>query len=352
MQKRNSLLDYDKGILIFLVTVGHVIQGFLIGGAWSDFYLNKLYMFIYSFHMPAFMMISGFLFYNSYHRRNVKEILKNKFITLFVPIVCWNVVGFLFLYIPKHWREISSIRGLFHAALSYATLWFLISVLINSLMVIVISQLYRKICHAASSRKADIAGLVFLFLCSLVIPFGDKYVFMLPYYIGGYLLAKYKSDFFTGKSKKTELILCVCFLVSVMFFRKEDYVYTTGIYVFRQPQQFLIDIYRWATGALGTVFIITCLKRTYKCRGLSLINQKLEDAGKYTLPIYAIQNLILFDSLKPVGKLYHSLGLPQNEICVDAGCIILGIVLTIVLVFISKLLSKFRVTNVLFCGGR
>ena len=284
MQKRNGLLDYEKGVLIFLVTVGHVIQGFL--GGWSDFYLNRLYMFIYSFHMPAFMMISGFLFYNSYHRRNVKEILKNKFITLFVPIICWNVVGFLFLYIPEHWREISSIRRLFHAALSYATLWFLISVLINSLIIIVISQLYRKIFHAPSSRRADIAGLVFLFLCSLVIPFGDKYVFMLPYYIGGYLSAKYKSDFFTGKSKKTEMVLCVCFLVSVMFFRKEDYVYTTGIYIFRQPKQFLVDIYRWVTGALGTVFIIT-----YSAE--SIRNWKMQENIRYQFMQFKIQSYLI-----------------------------------------------------------
>ncbi len=48
-----------KSILIILVVIGHLIQ-YTID---KDFYINNyFYQLIYSFHMPAFMFISGYLF--------------------------------------------------------------------------------------------------------------------------------------------------------------------------------------------------------------------------------------------------------------------------------------------------
>lgn len=57
--ERNRLLWADalKGVLILLVVLGHSIQN-TIGDAC---YINHLWNIIYSFHMPAFMAISGYL---------------------------------------------------------------------------------------------------------------------------------------------------------------------------------------------------------------------------------------------------------------------------------------------------
>ena len=51
--------DSLKGFLILLVILGHSIQ-YTLGNAC---YFNHLWNIIYSFHMPAFMAISGFLAY-------------------------------------------------------------------------------------------------------------------------------------------------------------------------------------------------------------------------------------------------------------------------------------------------
>lgn len=48
-----------KGILIVLVVLGHAIQNTMKG----DSFNNHLWNYIYSFHMAAFMAISGFLSY-------------------------------------------------------------------------------------------------------------------------------------------------------------------------------------------------------------------------------------------------------------------------------------------------
>ncbi len=55
--KRLIWADGLKGILIVLVVLGHAIQETLKGGCFD----NHLWNYIYSFHMAAFMAVSGFL---------------------------------------------------------------------------------------------------------------------------------------------------------------------------------------------------------------------------------------------------------------------------------------------------
>jgi fucose 4-O-acetylase-like acetyltransferase len=64
--KRIVWLDSLKGLLILLVVLGHSIQASMkaLGLSFLDDYFWNL---IYSFHMPAFIAVSGFLAY----RKNV-----------------------------------------------------------------------------------------------------------------------------------------------------------------------------------------------------------------------------------------------------------------------------------------
>ena len=55
--KRLLWLDSLKGWLILLVVLGHAIQYALMGSC-ED---NHLWNIIYSFHMPAFMAVSGYV---------------------------------------------------------------------------------------------------------------------------------------------------------------------------------------------------------------------------------------------------------------------------------------------------
>lgn len=81
MQKRLFYLDVMKGILIILVILGHSIQDTI-----SDYQNNFLFRFIYSFHMPLFFAISGYLtFKNKYD----KTLLKKRALQLLVPFGVW-----------------------------------------------------------------------------------------------------------------------------------------------------------------------------------------------------------------------------------------------------------------------
>ena len=64
--KRLKWADSLKGVLIVLVVLGHSIQQSLLDGC----YTNHLWNVIYSFHMPAFMAISGYVAYHPNRRGN------------------------------------------------------------------------------------------------------------------------------------------------------------------------------------------------------------------------------------------------------------------------------------------
>ena len=66
-QARIKYWDLLKGIAIFLVVWGHTIQ---YGGSGSIFFDNKAFIFIYSFHMPLFLLISGYFLAKSAGRRS------------------------------------------------------------------------------------------------------------------------------------------------------------------------------------------------------------------------------------------------------------------------------------------
>ena len=55
--KREIWIDSFKGVLILLVVLGHSMQFFLGDKCYDNYWWNL----IYSFHMPAFMAISGYL---------------------------------------------------------------------------------------------------------------------------------------------------------------------------------------------------------------------------------------------------------------------------------------------------
>ncbi len=57
-KQRDKTLDAMKGILIILVVLGHIIVNVY---APDNFAQNLLFRICYSFHMPAFIMVSGYL---------------------------------------------------------------------------------------------------------------------------------------------------------------------------------------------------------------------------------------------------------------------------------------------------
>lgn len=85
MNSRNSTLDYLKVLGIFLVILGHI-------NLENQFLKN----WIYSFHVPLFFIISGFLHHQS---SSFKEFIVKSFKTLIIPYFCFYLI-YWFLEFP------------------------------------------------------------------------------------------------------------------------------------------------------------------------------------------------------------------------------------------------------------
>ena len=77
---RIQWIDIAKGIGIILVIIGHVS----INANINDF--------IYSFHMPLFFIISGFLY------KPKKNFVKNKVRSILIPYFVFSIVSFIYWF--------------------------------------------------------------------------------------------------------------------------------------------------------------------------------------------------------------------------------------------------------------
>ena len=118
MKERLVYVDQMKGIAILLVVMGHLI-GYNVG-------YNETVEFIYSFHMPLFFMISGYLGHKTTHVVSLKtygKFLKKKFIGLMLPFLFWSMIAEKY-FLQSEWH-IPALSDISEAILVWNRLWFL-----------------------------------------------------------------------------------------------------------------------------------------------------------------------------------------------------------------------------------
>ena len=118
--KRTAYFDNAKAILIYLVVLGHLISGYLK----QNEYIDTLYLVIYLFHMPAFILISGHFSRKIKSLKDVKKIAN----TLLVPYMIFQLL--YSLYYKNVFGDSVKIEFL---EPRYA-LWFLLSMIMWKMM--------------------------------------------------------------------------------------------------------------------------------------------------------------------------------------------------------------------------
>ena len=88
MCEREKWVDAVKGLAIYLVILGHSIQY----ATTRDYYYakNSIFQIIYSFHMPLFMMMSGYLFAYSISKYSIKDGIIAKIKGILIPCIVWG----------------------------------------------------------------------------------------------------------------------------------------------------------------------------------------------------------------------------------------------------------------------
>ncbi|TYS15771.1 acyltransferase family protein [Rossellomorea vietnamensis] len=87
---RNYYFDNAKVILIFLVVFGHFIRSFIE----NDPYVLALYKTLYTFHMPAFIIVSGFFAKGFYKKGYIPKLFKK----LIMPYLLFQVIYSIYYY--------------------------------------------------------------------------------------------------------------------------------------------------------------------------------------------------------------------------------------------------------------
>ncbi|MGV3488701.1 MAG: acyltransferase family protein [Tuberibacillus sp.] len=121
MKERDAFFDNARFFLILLVVFGHLISP--IKG--DSTLLTGLYKFIYFFHMPAFILISGY-FSKGFDKPGY---LKKVFVKTVIPYAIFQLIYCFFYYVTGYENDLS--LTLFDP---HWTLWFLISLFFWNLM--------------------------------------------------------------------------------------------------------------------------------------------------------------------------------------------------------------------------
>jgi fucose 4-O-acetylase-like acetyltransferase len=126
---RFEFIDALRGFAIVLVVLGHALQYTL--AAPDD---DPLYRLIYSFHMPLFMFISGFVFSGA--KRSASAELRLKSRSLLVPFLAWLPVTFVWMQLGPAPLSLQAFVVQVIASPDAGGLWFLwVLFLINLVMI-------------------------------------------------------------------------------------------------------------------------------------------------------------------------------------------------------------------------
>ena len=346
-QQRDNFLDFTKAVAIVLVVLGHSIQfgngeNYLARG---DFFDNRIFMWIYGFHMPLFMIVSGYLFRKAVASKGVGEIIKNRFRSLIIPIIAWGVVGVVIeLAIqgaPNGYGAVQLAKRLgWHIVYG---LWFLWAVFYCS---IAVSVIYKRLRNSIIAYAVLIGAM---FLTPDVYNF-HTYKFMFFYFALPITFSKI--DARAWLACRTNLQLAIMTATSLAAYAgimsvwdRDFYIYTTGFSVLTKdaPSQIFIDVTRWAAGLVGIAAVLLLLQLITNIMPSMAANLLFRTMGRQSLGIYILSGLMFSYPVQLITQ-YHSYSLIATlTICVIVALASLAL---------SYGISKFPLLNLTLFGRR
>lgn len=348
-------IDIIRGIAIILVLYGHSLQ-YGSGGTFLNdglYWENPVMKCIYSFHMPLFMCISGFLFYFSVERNGLLTSLYTR-IKRFVPVLFTWAVFLCVLDMLSKGKPFLLKRLVYYFITNF---WFLWAILFSCVGIFIVEKIYGIFAKKIQNYERLWGGyyiLISLVILGLFFYTPDYYVlasykYMFPYFMGGYLCGKYKSKFIESN---IGIIMMILWLVFLTQFSKESYIYTTGFTLLSRDnviRQLYIDIYRYLVGFFGSlacIWIIIAVQG--KCCIISdnivanKVNSILRFLGKKSLSIYILSKYI-YDRLLP--QLTHDFSLNYLVVLLETTLV------TVVCLIIAKLIELVPVADRLIIGS-
>lgn len=325
-------VDSLKGILMLLVVLGHSIQ-FILGDACSDNYLWNL---IYSFHMPAFIAVSGFVCYKPkyYSGKGSKDFIFRRLKQLIVPFILWSLLRIL-ANPPYSIMDIVSV--FLHPDGGYWFLWVLFIITMIFYLVDWISEKTK-----VKQEYIVITTSLVLMLVMLVTNFrlfGYQFIsYYFLFYIIGYYFNKYNQYF----PKKIWFIFVgiLVWFITASFWNMHELPFFFKDITFI-PKQVMQYAYRFFVAVIAIITIFTLSSKILNVN--FKINNFLLIFGKLSLGIYTSHIIIMSWIVKALYSL-----LPEID---TTNVILLSFIFISAISYcIVLLLNKFRITSRLLLG--
>lgn len=321
-------LDAVKLFTIYLVILGHVLMmmvgGYVVG--------SKLINFIYSFHMPLFMLMSGYFVSRRSTEKPLFSFLALKGRQLILPAVSCTIVCCIYLFMARGGGD--------YRAEIIGNSWFLKTLFVYYVLFYVLKHI----------RCSD--WLLFVVSCLLlfVVPGCSTLQVNLlwPYFWGGYFLRKHHTLERLSSSRKVFTVFLLLYIVSYgiqLYWKIPNYVPVNINTLTSEWQHILLRYIVAFSGSITVILLFAMLDMTIhqnKCY------QSIAKYGQYTLGIYVLQTILVANIFPDTLAWYV-----ESEWLLDT---VIGPVVSmgflLLCLWLILVMSKNRVLNLLFFGGQ
>lgn len=190
--KRDLTIDTLKGFLVLLVIFGHLIGSLKVSGG------EAIWNLIYTFHMPLFVLISGYL--SKREKLNIATILK--------PLLVFQLINVLTLYVLGHEFTYT------YVLIPYWTLWYLLS--------LVFWRIILKYTPDSLLNRPNVylsITIIAALMIGVILPYGrilsiQRTITFFPYFLMGYYFRTntIKQKLWSNTISKC-LLIVICFVV-------------------------------------------------------------------------------------------------------------------------------------------
>ena len=326
--QRNIGIDLLKCIAIFLVLWGHCIQHLVDNNCIED----AVWRWIYSFHMPLFMLIAGFFSIRSLNM-TIFDFIIHKTKQIIVPSLAWAIV-----FIMIKWLFFQKTPTLTIDINSLIPFWFLKSLIICYILAY-ISQKFK-------------GGVAATLLICLPIAYCNVR-FLYPAFILGFYVRKHW-DWIENNYNKILIISLVIYLLCLLFWNENNWHLSEQITELLSigKSRFLIGLFimlkymhKVIIGLTGSIVLLLLFDKI-RLNTTNLTSIIAYKCGQYTLVVYILQSFVL-EQLLPKYIDFSEL----NNTLFDFGiapCISLALLL--LLSGIAMLLNKQKYLRFVFLG--
>lgn len=284
---RDIGIDALRGFSILLVVLGHAIanaENLLVASTYNLKYV--LSNFLYTFHMPLFFLISGYVLFGKRIR------VGDRAIRLLLPFLAWIPIYWVINHWVHHWPAtfLTALKdSVLHPAVG---LWFLPTLFLCSLLLVPVRYLEKRQSWMGEASLAVIFVGVNLLPVQILGVMQVKYFF--AFFALGYLGHKYRARIEEIGRKSIDAgllglsaLFLVLFTVLYYYGRMHPYAFPISLVdLFKTPVAYII---RYSMAALGIAFSIAIIRalRTGRAR------TALAWFGLVTMDIYVAHFLML-----------------------------------------------------------